>query len=87
MTTTAHFDQLQLACRCCLSTTPLERWPTNGTGPNYIRLHGKVIYRLCDIEANENKCLVSSTAEFYKSRRNMIADNLKYSTEQNHRQA
>jgi hypothetical protein len=27
---------------------------------------GKVIYRLCDIEAYENECLVSSTAEFRK---------------------
>lgn len=86
MSTTTHFDQLQLADRWGLSTTTLERGRTNGTGPEYIRLPGKVIYRLCDIEANENECLVSSTAKFYKSRRNMIADNLKYPTEQNHRQ-
>ncbi|OEC38441.1 hypothetical protein [Aeromonas sp. DNP9] len=87
MMTTTHFDQLQLASRWCLSTAPFERWPPNGTGSSYIRLPGKVIYRLCDIEAYENECLVPSTAEFYKSRRNMIADNLKYPTEQNHRQA
>ncbi len=64
--TTTHFDQLQLAERWGLSTATLERWRTNGTGPKYIRLPGKVIYRLCDIEAYENKCLVSSTAEFRK---------------------
>ncbi|QLS00465.1 helix-turn-helix transcriptional regulator [Enterobacter roggenkampii] len=64
--TTTHFDQLQLAERWGLSTATLERWRTNGTGPKYIRLLGKVIYRLCDIEAYENKCLVSSTAEFRK---------------------
>lgn len=51
MTTTTHFDQLQLADRWGLSTATLERWRTNGTGPKYIRLPGKVIYRLCDIEA------------------------------------
>jgi hypothetical protein len=84
---TTHFDQLQLAERWGLSPKTLERWRVIGTGPKYIRLPGKVIYRLCDIEAYENECLVSSTAEFYKSRRNMIADNLKYPTEQNHRQA
>ena len=64
--TTTHFDQLQLAERWGLSHKTLERWRTNGTGPKYIRLPGKVIYRLCDIEAYENECLVSSTAEFRK---------------------
>lgn len=54
MTTTTHFDQLQLAERWGLSTATLERWRTNGTGPKYIRLPGKVIYRLCDIETYEN---------------------------------
>jgi hypothetical protein len=46
--TTTHFDQLQLA----------NRWRTLRTVPKYIRLPGKVIYRLCDIEAYENECLV-----------------------------
>ncbi len=45
------------------------------------------VWNLGSTIAYENECLVSSTAEFYKSRRNMIADNLKYPTEQNHRQA
>ena len=64
--TTTHFDQLQLAERWGLSPKTLERWRVIGTGPKYIRLPGKVIYRLCDIEAYENECLVSSTAEFRK---------------------
>lgn len=62
--TTTHFDQLQLAERWGLSPKTLERWRVIGTGPKYIRLPGKVIYRLCDIEAYENECLVSSTAEY-----------------------
>jgi hypothetical protein len=66
MNTTTHFDQLQLAERWSLSPKTLERWRVLGTGPKYIRLPGKVIYRLCDIEAYENECLVSSTAEFRK---------------------
>lgn len=61
---TTHFDQLRLAERWGLSTATLERWRTNATGPKYIRLPGKVIYRLCDIEAYESECLVSSTAEY-----------------------
>lgn len=68
MATTTHFDQLQLAERWGLSPKTLERWRVIGTGPKYIRLPGKVIYRLCDIEAYENECLVSSTAEIRKHR-------------------
>ena len=64
--TTTHFDQQQLADRWGLSPKTLERWPVFGTGPKYIRLPVKVIYRLCDIEAYENESLVSSTAEFRK---------------------
>lgn len=86
MAATTHFDQLQLADRWGLSPKTLERWRVLGTGPKYIRLPGKVIYRLCDIETYENECLVSSTAEFNNSRRNMIADNLKHPVEQNHPQ-
>ena len=42
------------------------------TGYQSARNHGvgeplTVIYRLCDIEAYENECLVSSTAEFRKN--------------------
>lgn len=65
--TTTHFDQLQLAERCDLSPEALERWRVLGIGPKFIRLPGKVIYRLCDVEAYENDCLVSSTAEFRKA--------------------
>lgn len=55
MTTITHFDQLQLA----------KPWGgVIGAGPKYIRLPGKVIYCLCDIEAYENECLALSTAEF-----------------------
>ncbi|MGI6639026.1 MAG: helix-turn-helix transcriptional regulator [Desulfobulbus sp.] len=61
--TTTHFDQLQLADRWGLSPKTLERWRVLGTGPKFIRLPGKVIYRLCDIEAYEDDCLISSTAE------------------------
>jgi len=64
--TSTHFDQLQLAERWGLSPKTLERWRVIGTGPKYIQLPGKVIYRLCDIEAFENECLVSSTAELRK---------------------
>lgn len=64
--TTTNFGQLQLAEGWVLSPKTLERWRVIGTGPKYIRLPSKFIYRLCDIEAYENECLVSSPAEFRK---------------------
>lgn len=67
--TTTHSDQLQLAERWGVSPQTLERWRVIGTGPKFIRLPGKVIYRLCDIEVYENECLVSSTAEFRKAKK------------------
>ena len=60
-----HHDRHPL--RSTATRRALERWRVIGTGPKYIRLPGKVIYRLCDIEAYENECLVSSTAEFRKA--------------------
>lgn len=67
MPTTTHFDQQQLADRWGLSPKTLERWRVNGIGPKFIRLPGKVIYHLYDIETYENDCLISSTAEFRKT--------------------
>jgi len=64
-----HFNQRNLAERWGLSTATFERWLTNGIGPNFIRLPGKVIYHLCDVEAYEKECLVSSTAELRKTTR------------------
>lgn len=65
--TTTHFDQMQPAKRWGLSPKTLEWWRVIGTGPKFIRLPGKVIYGLCNIEAYENGCPVSSTAEFRKT--------------------
>jgi len=64
--TTTHFDQQQLADSWGLSPKTLERWRVLGAGPKYIRLPGKGIYRMCDIEGYKNECLVSSPAEFRK---------------------
>ena len=62
--TTTHFDQQQLAERWGLSPKTLERWRVIGTGPKYIRLPGKVIYRLCDIEAYEDQCHREGVVDF-----------------------
>jgi hypothetical protein len=41
----------------------LERWRTEGIGPKYLKLCGRVLYRLVDIEEYESACLMSSTGK------------------------
>ena len=41
-----------------LSGVRLQRWRTVGEGPQYLKIVGKVLYRLKDIEAYEEACLI-----------------------------
>lgn len=50
---TRHLSQIELAARWNISHRTLERWRTTGEGPRFIRLIGRVVYRLEDIEAYE----------------------------------
>jgi hypothetical protein len=56
-----HFSQQQLAKRWSVSEASLERWRCEGIGPVFMKLHGRVLYRLCDIEQYEESCLSVST--------------------------
>ena len=47
-----------LAVRWVCSVARLQRWRTVGEGPQYLKIVGKVLYRLKDIEAYEEACLV-----------------------------
>jgi hypothetical protein len=47
-----------LADRWVCSVARLQRWRTVGEGPKYLKIVGKVLYRLKDIEAYEEACLV-----------------------------
>lgn len=58
-----HFNQRNLAQRWNVSEAPLERWRTEGIGPKYLKLCGRVLYRLVDIEEHESTCLMSSTSK------------------------
>ena len=49
----SHFNQAELAFRWCISPRTLERWRWSKTGPVYLKIGGRVIYRLEDIEAFE----------------------------------
>ena len=58
-----HLNQLQLADRWNLSEATLERWRSDGIGPIFLKLQGRVLYRLVDIEAFEAESLRKSTTE------------------------
>lgn len=48
-----HLHQVELGRRWSVSPRTLERWRWEGRGPQYLKLGGRVVYRLCDIEAYE----------------------------------
>jgi len=54
-----HLNQKQLAERWQVSEASLERWRSKKLGPDYLKLHGRVLYRQQDIEAFESRCLRS----------------------------
>jgi len=57
-----HLNQRQLADRWDISEASLERWRTEGIGPLYLKLQGRVLYRLEDVEQYEANCLHKSTS-------------------------
>ena len=58
-----HLTQRELAERWRLSEATLERWRSEGLGPQYLKLQGRVLYRLAEVEAYERTCLRASTSE------------------------
>ena len=45
--------ELELAERWRRSPRTLQRWRENGTSPAYLRLGGRVLYRLVDVVVHE----------------------------------
>lgn len=58
---TKHLGQKQLAARWSISEASLERWRSEGIGPKFLKLPGRVLYRQFDVEAFEESCLSTST--------------------------
>ena len=52
---TNHLNQVRLARRWNLSPRTLERWRWLNQGPRYLKIGGRVVYRLEDVEAFENE--------------------------------
>ncbi|HPU51233.1 MAG TPA: hypothetical protein PK359_06710 [Burkholderiaceae bacterium] len=47
-----------LADRWMYSVARLQRWRSVGEGPPYLKIVGKVLYRVKEIEAYEEACLI-----------------------------
>ena len=52
-----HLNQIELSRRWDISPRTLERWRWLGAGPQYLKIGGRVVYRLEDIEAFEAEML------------------------------
>jgi hypothetical protein len=51
--TIKHLHQVELARRWQISPRTLERWRWLKSGPRYLKIGGRVVYRLEDVEAFE----------------------------------
>jgi predicted site-specific integrase-resolvase len=59
--TIAHLNQVELSRRWSISPRTLERWRWTGQGPRFLKIGGRVVYRVEDIEAYEAEQLRTST--------------------------
>lgn len=57
-----HLNQAELAERWDVSEATLERWRSDGNGPIFMKLQGRVLYRLEDVELYEIQCRQKSTS-------------------------
>lgn len=64
-----HLSQKELAQRLGLSERTIEGWRYRGKGPDYLRLEGRIAYRLADVERFEAESLQKSGAEHCKAPR------------------
>jgi predicted site-specific integrase-resolvase len=58
---TRHLNQRELAERLNISPRTLERWRWLGEGPPFLKVGGRVVYRVQDIERYEAEQLRDST--------------------------
>jgi hypothetical protein len=57
-----HLNQTQLAERWDVAEATLERWRSDGIGPVFMKIQGRVLYRVEDIETFESDSLRQSTS-------------------------
>lgn len=56
-------NQVHLARRWHISPRTLERWRWTGEGPAYVKIGGRVVYRLDDVKAYESGRRFESTVQ------------------------
>ena len=56
-----HLDQKGLADRWLISPRTLEQWRWQGKGPRYLKIGGRVVYPVVEIEAFEAASLHANT--------------------------
>jgi predicted site-specific integrase-resolvase len=61
--TVKHLNQVDLADRWNISHRTLERWRWSGEGPHFVKIGGRVVYRLEDVEGYEREQIRASTAD------------------------
>ncbi len=59
---TRHLNQRELAERWNISSRTLERWRWLGKGPRYLKIGGRCVYALADVEAFESEQRRQSTS-------------------------
>ena len=64
-----HLNQIELSRRWSLSPRTLERWRWLREGPVYLKIGGRVVYRLEDIEAYEGEQRRSGASAAARARR------------------
>lgn len=57
-----HLNQVELSRRWSISPRTLERWRWLGQGPQFLKIGGRVVYRLDDVEAYEAQQIRTSTS-------------------------
>jgi predicted site-specific integrase-resolvase len=67
MQTRTCLNQRDLAARWTISARTLERWRWKGEGPAYLKIGGRVVYRIEDVLAYEQDRQRHSTAEHQRS--------------------
>jgi hypothetical protein len=50
---TKHLNQIELSRRWAISPRTLERWRWLKIGPKYLKIGGRILYRLEDVESYE----------------------------------
>jgi hypothetical protein len=56
-----YLDQKGLAKRWLISPRTLEQWRWQGRGPRYLKIGGRVVYRLSDVEVFEAASVHANT--------------------------